>query len=93
MSRIGRKPITVPAGVDVAAGGDPPVGQQRRQPRHRARADLDRQRRADHAGQERHMSRARARSAWSSTSTHSTSPIGAVPTLPPRSANSWKPSS
>ena len=43
----------------------------------------------DHAD----LGRARARSRWSSTSTHSTVPIGAMPTLPPRSASSWKPSS
>ena len=47
----------------VAAAGDPAVGEQRRQPRHGARSDVDRQRRADHAGQQRHAtSRARARS-------------------------------
>ncbi len=79
---------------DVAAAGDAPVGEQRGQPLHRSRSDVDRERRADHAGQQRHAtSRARARSRWSSTSTHSTRPIGAMPTRPPRSAYSWKPSS
>ena len=49
----------------------------------RPRPDVDRQRRADHAGQQRHAtSRARARSAWSSTSTHSTAPIGAIADAP-----------
>ena len=48
---------------DVAAAGDPPVGEQRGEPRHRSRSDVDRERRADHAGQQRHAtSRARARS-------------------------------
>ena len=74
---------------DVAAGGDSPVGQQRRELAHGPRTDVDEQRRADHARQQRHAtSRARARSAWSSTSTHSTAPIGATPIRPPRSANS-----
>ena len=79
---------------DVAAGGDPAVGQQRGQARDGAGADVDGQRRADHPGQQWHAtSRARARSSWSSTSTHATVPIGAVATRPPRSASSWKPSS
>src|SRR4029079_5045345 len=79
---------------DVAAAGDPPVGEQRGEARDRPGADVDGQRRADHAGQQRHAtSRARARSAWSSTSTHGTLPIAAVATRPPRSASSWKPSS
>ena len=78
----------------VAAARDPAVGEQRRQPRDGAGPDVDRQRRPDHAGQQRHAtSRARVQVAWSSTSTHSTPPIGATPTRPPRSANSWKPSS
>ena len=49
---------------DVAARGDPPVGEQRREPCDAAGADVDEQRRADHPGQQRHaISRARARSA------------------------------
>ena len=39
------------------------------------------------------ISRARRRSSWLSTSTQPTSPMGAIPIMPPRSANSWKPSS
>ncbi len=68
---------------DVPLARDPPVGEQRAERLHRARADVDRERRRDHPRQERHAtSRARARSAWSSTSTQSTWPIGAIPDAP-----------
>jgi hypothetical protein len=75
---------------DVPAGRDAPVGEQRGQLRDRAGADVDEQRRADHPRQQRQaISRARTRSAWSSTSAQSTPPIGATPMRPPRSAYSW----
>jgi hypothetical protein len=94
----GGRDLLAEAGPDdhghVAAAGDPPVGEQRAQTRDRSRPDVDRQRCADLAGQQRHAtSRARARSSWSSTSTQSTAPIEAIPIRPPRSACSWKPSS
>ena len=79
---------------DVAAAGDPAVGEQRRQAAPPRRARCRWSGAPDHPGQQRHAtSRARSRSAWSSTSTHSSPPTDATPTRPPRSPYSWKPSS
>ena len=65
-----------------------PGRRRRRRPMSMVRGD------PDHPAQQRHAtSRARSRSAWSSTSTHSSPPTDATPTRPPRSLYSWKPSS
>src|SRR3954451_17062852 len=79
---------------NVAPARDPAIREQRPEALRRTRANVDRQRGADHARQQRHASsRARARSVWSSTSTHPTAPTDAAVTRPPRSANAWNPSS